>query len=175
MDEHNHTVTAGLSYRQQEDAVLQYFADNWTTNPKKLKKMALKIWADQPDWIQRGLLQNIIEDDKPAQLLEMFFTIMAEWKDVVPKLIADGNHGMIIKGSNEIHGFDLKANPKWLTEDDLWNHEQEIEIQDTVIRQWMAQEGLTKFHGKIVLFDEFGFSGMLREIIEPRPKARQAK
>jgi hypothetical protein len=157
-------IVADLSPIEQENQVLEYFKNNFTTNPKKLCKMARRIWNDQPEFIQRGLLQNILDDVNPAKMLKMFFKMMAEWKQIVPDLIADGAHGMIVDNKNVIYGIEVKANPKWLRENDRWDLGQEADIQDEVIKQWMADQGLKHFHGKIALFDEFGFSGMAREI-----------
>lgn len=157
-------ITADLSPMEQENQVLEYFKKNFTTNPKKLCKMALRIWNDQPEFIQKGLLENILTAANPANMLREFFQMMIEWKQIVPGLIADGAHGMIVDDKNVIYGVEIKANPKWLREGDRWDLGQEADIQDEVMKQWMADRGLKHFHGKIALFDEFGFSGMAREI-----------
>jgi hypothetical protein len=157
-------IEAALSPIEQENQVLEYFKNNFTTNPKKLCKMAVRIWNDQPAFIQKGLLQNILDAADPVNMLRDFFHMMDEWKQIVPSLIADGAHGMIVDKKNVIFGVEIKANEKWLRSNDLWNPDQEADIQDEVMKQWMADQGLKHFHGKIVLFDNFGFSGMCREI-----------
>jgi hypothetical protein len=163
MDEDDTPVTGNLSPRQQEDAVLEFFKANFTTNPKKVKRMALKMWGSQPAFIQKGMLENILAAHDPVKMLLEFFSLMDEWKSVIPDLLAAGYHGLILNGAT-IHGFNLKTQVNWLKEEDRWCLEQEADIQNQVIKTWMEERGLKRFHGKILMFDEFGFSGVAREV-----------
>jgi len=156
-------VDESLPPLEQENQVLRYFQDNWTTNPKKLVKMAKKIAPGIPDFIQRSIIHNVCTARYPVKFLEEAFREMNDLPIIFEQLIAEGNHGMIMDGS-KLYGIEIKANPKWLRENDKWNPDDEDEIMNTVVENWMEEQKIKAFIGKILLFREFGFSGIPRKV-----------
>lgn len=148
---------------EQENQVLQYFLDNWTTNPKKLVKMARRIQPGIPDFIQRSIIYNVVTARYPVKFLEEAFKEMHDFPILMKQLMDDGNHGMIMD-DNLIYGIEIKANQRWLKENDKWNPEDEIDIIDDVVERWMEKEKRKAFTGRILLFREFGFSGIPRKV-----------
>lgn len=147
----------------QENQVLRYFKDNWTTNPKKLVKMAKRIEPAIPDFIRRSIIHNICVARNPAKWLEEAFREMNDLPILMQELMDDGNHGMIMDDS-KIYGIEIKANPKWLRENDKWNPDDEDEIINSVVEGWMEDRKIKAFIGKVLLFREFGFSGIPRKV-----------
>ena len=147
----------------EENEVLKYFQDNFTTNPKKLKKMALRLLPQVSAFIKRGFITDVLTANNPAAYVRKCIVDMEEYQFIIKDLIERGDHGMIIV-DDVIHGVHISAESNWLRPHDKWNDEEEIEIQHKLCRAWMAEKGLKRMHGKIVLFPAFGFSGMAREI-----------
>jgi hypothetical protein len=147
----------------EEHAVLHYFQENFTTNPKKLKKMAARLLPNAAPFIRRGFLLAILEERDPVGYLRKCLTDMAQYEVIIKNLIETGNHGMIVI-NDVIIPVKIAAESNWLKVTDKWNLEEEIEIQHKLCRIHMANEGMQKMHGKIVLFPAFGFSGHTREI-----------
>lgn len=156
-------VDESLPALEQENQVLRYFQDNWTTNPKKLVKMAKRIAPGIPDFIQRSIIYNVCTAKFPVKFLEEAFREMHDLPIIMKQLMDDGNHGMIMDGS-KLYGIEIKANPKWLRENDKWNPDDEDEIMNTVIENWMEEQKIKAFIGKILLFRDFGFSGIPRKV-----------
>lgn len=148
----------------QENEVLTYFQDNFTTNRKKLIKMATALHPKVSPFIRRGLIFSILNAPDPVKYLLSAFADMDQYNIVIKDLIEAGNHGMIITKANVIYPVNIKAWPHWLVEDKKWNLDEEIEIQHQLIKNFIVEQQVPYFHGKIVLFPKFGFSGMPREI-----------
>lgn len=147
----------------QENQVLRYFQDNWTTNPKKLVKMAKRIAPAIPEFIQRSIIYNVCTARFPVKWLEEAFREMNDLPILMQQLREDGNHGMIMD-DNKIYGIEIKANPKWLRENDKWNPDDEDEIINSVVENWMEEQKIKAFIGKVLLFVECGFSGIPRKV-----------
>lgn len=150
----------------EENEVLRYFQDHFTTNPKKLKKLACRLHPKVSPFIRRGIIYNILQATDPVAYLRKCFVDMEAYTVIIKDLIEDGNHGMIIIG-DEIHGIEIETTIRtdWLkTGATRWEAEQEIEIQHAVVKAFVTKNQIAHFHGKVVLFPAFGFSGMPREI-----------
>lgn len=156
-------VDESLPPLEQENQVLRYFQDNWTANPKKLVKMAKKIAPGIPDFIQRSIIHNVCVARYPAKWLQEAFREMNDLPILMQQLRDEGNHGMIMD-DNKIYGIEIKANPKWLRENDKWNPDDEDEIINSVVEGWMEEQKIKAFIGKVLLFHEFGFSGIPRKV-----------
>jgi len=146
---------------EQELHILGWFKENFTTNPKKLKKMSVRVRPSLPDWIQASLCDALERSTDPAKLLEMAFKDLAAYPGIMAGLIAEGNHGMIIEGSN-IYGIALDTNEKWLNpnKDGKWSSEDESDIIDKALLHWMAKTRRRSFNGRVSLFPQFGFTGI---------------
>jgi hypothetical protein len=157
----DYVFDSSLPAFEQELHVLGWFKDNFTTNPKKLKKMSARVRPLLPEFIQKSLCDALDRSTDPVKLLQMAFKDLAAYPGIMADLIALGNHGMIIEGQN-IYGFNLDTNEKWLNpnKDGKWSPEDESEIIDKVLLRWMAKERRRTFNGRLTLFPEFGFSGI---------------
>lgn len=146
---------------QQELHILSWFQENFTTNPKKLHKMNLRVRPLLPHWIQASLCDTLTRSHNPVKFLQQAFKDLAAYPAVMARLIDEGNHGMIMDGPN-IYGFSLDTNEKWLNpkKDGKWSLEDEHEIIDQALIRWMVKERLRRFDGRLTLFSEFGFSGV---------------
>lgn len=149
----------------QENQVLRWFQDLKTVNPKKLVRLAKQIENTVPDFIRRSIVDNVLCARHPQKFLAEAFREMNDLPIIMEGLMADGNHGMIMYGNN-IYGVEVKANQRWLKQGDRWNLEQEEEIMDSIVDEWMTKNKIRVFLGRIVLFKEFGFSGMARKITQ---------
>lgn len=155
-------VKTKLSPFEQERQVLLFFKATFPTKAKKLVRLAQKVYDEYPSFIQNGLLQNIMVAKDPIAYLETCFDHLEEFPEIIDRLIAEGNHGMVIY-KRQIYGLEIKTVKNWLRQGDKWDYEQELDIQDSLINAWMdAHEFVNVKDAKIVLFDEFGFSGMPR-------------
>lgn len=149
----------------QERQVIRWFKDNPPKNPKKLIKMLLSIYSQVPDFIQKSFCNVLLSDNTPNKLkaLDQYIYEM----DSVPKLIEqlkrEGNHGMVIY-KTAFYGISLKASANWLRKNDLteWTTEQEDEIVSEALDAWMIENCVRHFKDKVVLFSQFGFSGVSR-------------
>lgn len=154
---------------QQETQMFDYLRANFTTNPKKLKKLARRLAEDPatPGFISNGLLTSIVLHKEPVKFLRRMFRQIEEWPALIEGLISDGNHGMIIieRGDNEvIYPCKIDTRANWLRVNDKWNPEDERLIQLDLAQGWMKEHNKGYIHCKVVLFQPFGFSGIPREI-----------
>jgi hypothetical protein len=160
-------VKEQLTPIKQEAAFLQFLKDNWTTNPKKLKKLAAREAKNHSAEAILGLISSIaLSRDPVAYVLECF-----RQAEVYPQIIAEfieqGDHGMIVV-NDVVSPVRIQANPRWLRENDRWNPDDEIDIQHRLIETWMIENNVSRFKGKIALFPFFGFSGYFRRIRKQR-------
>ena len=149
----------------QEGQVLNWFRDSGVTNPKKLVKMAKKIHGIIPEFISRSITHNVLIARYPAKFLAEAYREMDDYPVIIAGLIADGNHGMLLHNDN-IYG--LVVNTKWsswMEGSQRWNSDQEAEIQDELLDSWMEENIIRHFDGRMVLFREFGFTGMARKMV----------
>ena len=146
---------------QQELHILSWFQENFTTNPKKLKKLGERVRPLLPEWIQKSLCDTLIRSNDPVRFMKRAFKDLAAYPAIMAGLIADGNHGMIMLGA-EIYGISLDTNEKWLNpnKDGRWSLEDESDIIDKALLHWMAKNRMRTFNGRLTLFTEFGFSGI---------------
>jgi len=145
---------------EQELHVLAWFRENFTTNPKKLKKMNIYICPLLPLFLQENLCLKLGATRDPVGFLKQAFQDLDAYPVIMQGLIDDGNHGMIMEGA-KIYGVVVDTREKWLdpVKDGRWTEEDEDEIMDKVLLTWMAKERRQRFQGRLVLFTQFGFSG----------------
>lgn len=145
---------------QQELHLLGWFRDNFTSNPRNLKKMNAYIYPLVPKFIQQTFCIALATTVNPAKFLQRAFKDLDAYPGIMERLKAEGNHGMILDGS-EVYGVSLDTRENWLNpeKDTKWTMDDEHAIIDKVLISWMAKERRRKFKGRMVLFTEFGFSG----------------
>lgn len=149
-----------------EEAVIhQYFKDNWTDNPKKLKKMAARLALDEnvPLHLVTGILLSVARTSNPVGYLKECFKQHTDYSILIPQFMEEGHHGIIWK-DKELFPISVHTNRKWMRKDDKWNPSQEVEIMEAAVKEWMIAYGKKKFDGKVMLFAEFGFTGKFRAI-----------
>lgn len=163
-------VDTSLSPLDQETQVLTWFQNSGVVNPKKLVKMAEKVKHLVPDFICRSIIDNVLNARYPAKFLAEAYREMSDYPFIIAGLIADGNHGMLMHKDN-IYGMVVNARwDSWLKEENRWNGTDEVDLQDEMVNSWMEENLIRSFHGRIVLFKEFGFSGMARQITQTMTK-----
>lgn len=163
-------VDTTLPALEQEGQVLNWFRDSGVTNPKKLVKMAQKIHDTIPEFISRSITHNVLNARYPAKFLAEAYREMDDYPIIISGLIADGNHGMLMCDDN-IYGLVVNTRwASWMEAKHRWDMDQEAEIQDEMVNEWMESNLIRSFTGRIVLFREFGFSGMARKIKQTMTK-----
>jgi hypothetical protein len=144
-----------------EREVIQYLKDHFTTNPKKLKNIAKRIIPLSKDYTVRGIIRSLIEHRDPVGYIKKCFVQIEEYNVLIMQFIEQGYHGMIMI-QDTVYPVSLDTQEHWLK--DRWTMDDEIDIQHRLIDNFMVEHNRTWFHGKIVLFYHFGFSGIPREI-----------
>ena len=144
---------------QEETDAIEFFKANFTTNPKKLKKLAAREEHRFSEFIQKGLIASIKKSPDPVGYLRRCFKQIVDFQIVTEQLIADGHHGMLVL-NDVIYPVTLETNSKWLQEHDKWTEDDELLIHREVVANWMDANKIGYFYGKVVLFTAFGFSGM---------------
>lgn len=150
---------------EQERQIIGWFRDYPPKNAKALLNRVLQIYHMVPDFAQKSFCNTLLNGNvkDPMAVLAQFIYEM----DSVPKLIEqlkrEGNHGMVIY-RQKFYGISLVTNKKWLSKKDLhqWTPEQETEICEQALDQWMIENRVQHFTEKVVLFQQFGFSGVSR-------------
>lgn len=147
----------------QEIHLLEYFEQNFSTNPKKMLKLARKLRDQHPPFIQRSFFDTLEQTRDPIKWLRRCFVEMRHYPVIMEQLMNEGNHGMIME-RDKIYGFALDTNKNWTRKSDRWSEEQERQIIDEALLLWMCVERRRAFIGRIVLFRDFGFSGISYEV-----------
>lgn len=151
---------------EQENAVINYFFDNWAPKKKNLYKIATRIYAQVPRFIQRSILDHILDRSvDPVDFMVACFDEKARWANIIEHMLKEGNHGVIYTDDHGVFGFDLTTNPRWLKDKQQkrWHPDDELEIMKETVKIWEKKHGQV-FDGKIMLFPEYGFSGMPRKL-----------
>lgn len=139
-------------------------------NPKKLIQAVKRMFNQAPAYVQDGMLSHLLVTNDPCGYLNKSIQKLADYKIIVKDLIEAGNHGMIIHKDNPkseqetIYPAHLNTRANWLKENQVWDNEQEMLIQHELAEGWMSEHNKGYFFGKVVLFKEFGFSGIPRII-----------
>ena len=167
---------------EQERAVLMWFKDNFTTNPKKLKALARRLAPRVPEYIAKSLCLEIQKFPEPdeikhiakinkqrkrpgpdmtcVQWMERNFREIDEFEEIIENFVKDGFHGMIYD-HEKLYPIKLKAMPKWLTEaDGKWTEDDEGDILRKALKEWMIENQRYHHKDRVLLFERFGFSGM---------------
>lgn len=160
---------------EQENHVLNWFRDSGVTKPKRLVAMANSIAHMTPDFIKRSLIRNVLVARHPAKYLAEAYKEMDDYPIIIQGLIADGNHGMLMHEA-KIYGMVVNARwASWMKTNDRWSPEQEAELQNELVDDWMEKNIVRHFEGRIVLFKDFGFSGMARKVFQSMSKEHYDK
>ena len=149
----------------QESAILDIFEKEGLKNPKKVKKLALRLLKEATNRIQIKLLTDIAAAKNSAAQAEYYIKVIRDCAVLIQQFIEDGCHGMIMM-RHQVYPVVLDTREKWLTEKKIWHPDDEQEIQRNAVKNWMKEHGRNYFIGKVTLFPNFGFSGVPRIIVD---------
>lgn len=133
------------------------------TNAKKIKKLATRLLSEADNEIAKMVCMDIIKAKDPCEKLKRSISLINDASVLVEEFIEQGAHGMIIIGS-DTYTVEVKTMSKWLDQKDKWTEEDEVDIQYKAAEDWLRAYNQKKFLGKVVLFSQFGFSGVPRLI-----------
>jgi len=151
---------------EQENAVIAYFYDNWAAKKKNLYNLAKRIYPQVPKFIQRSLLNPVLRYEvDPVDFWVSCFDEKAIWLEIIERMLKEGNHGVIWSKDGSVHGINLNTQPRWLNDKQQkrWHPDDEWAIMKDVVDRWEEEHG-TLDGGKVMLFPEFGFSGMPKKL-----------
>lgn len=142
-----------------ESTILEHFKG--MTNPKKIVKLANKLLNEVDSEVGKLLCIGLIKAKDPYEKLKRNVALIEDAAVIIEDFIEQGFHGMIILKDN-VYPVEVKTIKSWLSSKDKWTEEDEIEIQYKVAEDWLRTNNKTEFLGKVVLFPNFGFSGVPR-------------
>ena len=148
-----------------ESHVLQEIEREKITNPKKMIKLCKRMLLEKRPEVQVRLLRDILAAADPIKYAKECITKIRDCAIVVENFIADGHHGMImIKDDVYPVTLSTKIKTQWLTDGKPWDPTDEMELQHHAAQDWMRIHDKGYFHGKVILFPQFGFSGVPRVV-----------
>ena len=151
---------------EQENQVIDYFFDNWVPKKKNIHKMVKRIYPQVPKFLQRSILDCILNFEvEPVGFMISLFDEKAKWAEIMPQMLAEGNHG-VISDDFKVYGFEIKTVPRWLNDKQQprWHPDDEYDIMQKAIEDFVKDHKLSYVDVRIMLFPEFGFSGMPRRV-----------
>lgn len=150
---------------EQERQVIGWFRDYPPKNARKLLERVQRIYHQVPPFIQKSFCNTLLNGNvkDPMKALAQFIYEMDSVPQLIDQLKREGNHGMVIY-KQAFYGISLSTNVKWLRKDDIheWTPEQETEICEEALDKWMIEHRVRHFSDKVVLFSQYGFSGVSR-------------
>lgn len=149
----------------QESAILDIFEKAGTKNPKKVKKLALRLLKETTSRIQIKLLTDIASAKNSATQAEYYIKVIRDCAILIQQFIEDGCHGMIMM-RHQVYPVVLDTRENWLSEKKIWHPDDEEEIQRQAVKNWMVEHKQNYFIGKVTLFPNFGFSGVPRIVVD---------
>lgn len=154
-----------MSSLENESQILEHFKD-LPNNPKKIKKLAMKLHNESNSDLQRMLCMDIINAPKPKAYIDFCVRRIEEFAMIMEEEIAKGNHGVLFVGKKGDIVYPIRLNTveRWLHEKEQWTAEDEFEIQKDSVKIFMESMGSKHLLAKVVLFPQFGFSGIPRMI-----------
>jgi len=145
---------------EQEMYLCRWLEDNLPTGQKKMGAILKSIYPKCPSFMQRGFFKKSMSCSNPLGYVKKAISRGKDIAFAMEKIIERGEHGMIFNGE-VLHGVTIKANKKWLADKDgKWALDQEEDISKELIKQWMITHRFKEWGGRIVLFSNFGFSGV---------------
>lgn len=165
MEEEVREVPVSQDALSQESAILAIFEEAGLKNPKKVKKLALRLLKEATNRVQIKLLTDIAAAKNSAAKAEYFIKVIRDCAILIQQFIEDGCHGMIMM-RHQVYPVVLDTRENWLTEKKIWHPDDEEEIQRQAVKNWMKEHKCNYFIGKVTLFPNFGFSGVPRIVVE---------
>lgn len=153
-----------MSTLQQESDILLHFQQLNSKNPKKVVKLAKRLLWEVEHETQRIFCTDIIEALDPVKYVEFCTQRVQDFALIMEDTIAAGNHGVMFVGKDGdiIYPIKLDTLPNWLKETDKWTEEDEYQIMMDATTAYMHAHNRYSLKTKVVLFPQFGFSGVAR-------------
>lgn len=143
----------------QESVILDVIEKQNFTNPKKLKKFAQRLLGVTTNRVQRYLLTDILVAKDPVKYTNECISKIRDCAAIIQQFVDDGCHGMIMI-KNNVYPVVLDTQKTWLAENKAWHPDDESLIQHQAAEMWMKEHDKGYFLGKVILFPNFGFSGV---------------
>lgn len=148
------------------------------SNPKKLTREAFRISvSDKYTPIQRLLAKKLVEHSKPKLLLKIYETRIRDFAILMENFIEDGAHGLVMTGEegNSVYPIKLDVRENWISDpNDRWNIDDESEIIEKALDAYLLEyPDNARFSMKAVLFPQFGFSGVPRQLRDPSGRLKE--
>lgn len=141
----------------EEAIVLIDLKNRNITSPLKLKKFLrnyAKVYSG--DELRNGIATKIFLAANPVKFLDMCYTQIHDYLLLVNKFVGEGAHGIISMQGN-VSPINLTVVPNWLKTP--WHYDDEMEIKRNAVAKWMNDNQKSYFHGKVIMFKKYGFSG----------------
>lgn len=149
----------------QEKEILDQFLDI-RKKPLKIIKRARRLFNEVDTPVKKRLCRDLMSAADPVDYLERCIVLINDCAIVMEQFLADGAHGMIMTGKDrrEVYPVVLSTQKNWLEDGKQWHPEDEQIIQNQAADAWMREYDKGSFEGMVVLFTQFGFSGIPRVI-----------
>lgn len=153
-----------MSILEQESDILRVLEESGITNPKKLVKLAKRLHNESPHELQRKLCVEIIKSPRPVEYVKHCIQKIKDFAEMVQFEVKRGNHGMLIVGSKMdiIIPIKLKLPENWIKDGIPWVEDDERDIMRQAAENYLRTSTRKYLLAKVVLFPEFGFSGIPR-------------
>lgn len=150
---------------EQESGILDYFRNLNTTNPKKIKRLAQRLYFAAQHDLQRKVCKDILDTKDPYGMITDYLNRIDDFIILSKQFVEDGHHGILFTGDNGdiVYPITLDTLPHWLDDpNDKWNEDDEKEIMLNLAKEYLRTTTLKRTLVKVVLFQDFGFSGAPR-------------
>lgn len=160
-------IEAGLGLTEEGESLKVF--EEWLNrqpkgkriNPKKVKAFATRIAPVCAPHIVNGLIRGVLASKDPVGYVRGCLREVGDYAVVIRDFVEAGQHGMVQVGRS-CYPIQLQCPKAWLS-DGPWHPEDEQMILADACNSWMRDHDVGYFHGRAVLFTEFGFSGIPRE------------
>lgn len=149
---------------EQESDILRVLDESGITNPKKLVKLATQLHNQSPHELQRKLCLEIIRSPRPVEYIQHCIQKIKDFAEMVQFEVKQGNHGMLIVGPKMdiIIPIKLDLPASWVNDGTPWIEDDERDIMRQAAENYLRNSTRKYLLAKVVLFPEFGFSGIPR-------------
>lgn len=130
-------------------------------NRKKLLAAVRNAMKTASREAREGFLNRVATSPNPEQTLREIDAIRQDVVMITGSFIEAGRHGFICV-NRTFYPVQIKCPANWLKADSRWDPEDEALIGADLANEWMRQNDVAHFKGEVLLFKEFGFSGVNR-------------
>lgn len=148
------------SMEEQELDAMRWLGKHFSEHPVRLMKTIQSLRGKVPEWFEKSLCDVAYHVPDLVKWVKLCLKESERYPEIMQQFRDEGNHGMIFY-KHELYGFNLETRANWLDpKTGLWDKEFEKEIMLSVLENWMIKHRVRKFNDRIMLFAEYGFSGV---------------